>query len=305
MGPVYPGSAGRATQIGIYSAARLQLSDRLKAIVGGRVSNWNRREEAAAWTPETYEIDHTNVLTPYAGMVFDVSATLSAYASYADMFNPQTSRDRNGAYLDPLQGKSYEAGLKAALPGGRLNGSVAVFRTQQTNYAVPDPGFFVPGTTIAAARLADGVRVKGYELELNGKLAPGWDMSAGFTQFSGKDADGADVAVDHAREQFKLFSKYRFRGAWRKLSAGGGLNWEGGRPATATNPVTELVEKVGQPAYALVEVMSRYDFDARWSVQCNVYNLLDERYRAGSFWWGAPYTYGEPRKLSLSMDFRF
>jgi outer-membrane receptor for ferric coprogen and ferric-rhodotorulic acid len=305
MGPVYVGSGGRTLQSAVYGAAHLQLTDRVKAIVGGRLSNWNRQEEAGAWTPESYEIDHTAVLTPYAGVVVDVGRRLSAYASYTDIFNPQTNRDRSGQYLDPLRGKSYETGLKADFMNGTLTGSVGVFRTQQTNYAVPDPGFFVPGTTTPASRPVDGVHVTGYELELTGALTPAWDMAFGFTQFSGKDADGADVAVDHAREQLKLFSKYRFAGAWSRLSAGGGVNWEGSRPATATNPSTGATERVGQPAYALAEMMARYDIDPHWSLQLNVYNLFDTTYRAGSFWWGAPYTYGEPRKVLLALDYRF
>jgi len=111
--------------------------------------------------------------------------------------------------------------------------------------------------------------------------------------------------VDHARKQFKLFTKYTLAGAWRGLSLGGGVAWEGRRPARAANPVSGIEEEVGQPAYALAELMARYAFDPRWSLQLNVHNLLDKKYRSGSFWWGAPYTYGEPRRVLLTMDYRF
>ena len=98
--------------------------------------------------------------------------------------------------------------------------------------------------------------------------------------------------------------QHQFVNRW-VLSVGGGVYWEGGRPATATNPFTGVVERVGQPAYSLAEVMARYDIGPHWSLQFNVYNLFDTTYRAGSFWWGAPYTYGEPRKLLLTLDYRF
>ena len=51
--------------------------------------------------------------------------------------------------------------------------------------------------------------------------------------------------------------------------------------------------------------MLRYEVDPTLSVQVNIANLLDKKYRSGSFWWGSPYTYGEPRKVLLTMDYRF
>jgi len=305
MGPRYQGSRGTTEQSGLYGAARLQFTDAFKAIVGGRVSNWQRDEEAAAWTASAYQIDHKRVFTPYAGLVYDLSPQTSAYASYTDQFKPQTNRDRNGGYLDPLEGKSYEAGLKGEFLDGKLNASGAVFRTEQSNFAVADVGFFVPGTTNPAFRTAQGVTVKGYEMEVNGDLARNWNVSLGWTHFSAKDAAGVDVAVDHARKQLKLFTKYTMQGELSGLSFGGGVNWEGDRPASAANPATGLTEKVGQGAYALIDVMARYAFDKNLSLQLNVSNLADKKYRSGSYWWGAPYTYGQPRKVLLTMDYRF
>jgi outer membrane receptor for ferric coprogen and ferric-rhodotorulic acid len=305
MGARYRGSRGTTEQSAVYAASRLQLTDALKAIVGGRVSNWQRKEEAAAWTASAYQIDHKRVFTPYAGLVYDLSPQTSAYASYTDQFKPQTSRDRNGNYLDPLEGKSYEAGLKGEFMDGKLNASAAVFRTEQSNFAVADVGYFVPGTTNPAFRTAQGVTVKGYEMEVNGDLARNLNLSVGWTRFSARDADGVDVAVDHARKQFKLFTKYTMVDAWRGVSFGAGVNWEGGRPASAVNPATGATEKVGQGAYALVDAMARYAFSDQLSLQLNLSNLTNKKYRSGSYWWGAPYTYGQPRKVLLTMDYRF
>lgn len=304
-GERYLASTGTTTQSAAYAVTRLQLADPLKLILGARVSHWTREEDVAVWTPAAYAIRHRGVVTPYAGLVFDLSEHVSAYASYADIFKPQTARDRFGGYLDPLQGKSYEAGLKGEFLSGRLNASAAVFRTEQANFAVADGGLLVPGTSTPAFRAADGVVVRGYELELNGEVAPRWELSVGWTQFSAKDADGVDVAVDHARRQFKLFTKYALRGDGAGLSVGGGFTWEGDRPARATNPATGLEEKVGQPAYAVAELMARYAFSRQWSAQLNVFNVFDKKYRSGSYWWGAPYTYGEPRKVLLTGEYTF
>lgn len=298
-------SNGKTTQSAVYAAARLQLADPLKLIVGGRLSNWNRKEDAAVWTPEPYEINHNNILTPYAGLVYDLGTNLSAYASYTDTFNPQTNRDRGGAYLDPLTGTTYELGLKAEFFDGKLNASASVYRIKQDNFAVTDVGFNVPGTLTPASRESDGVKSQGYELEIAGQVAPGWELSVGWTQFIARDAERADVAVDHARRQLKLFTKYELQHALHGLSVGGGVTWESDRPATDVNPGTDLREKVGQPAYAVFDLMAKYEFDKQWSLQMNVSNLFDKTYRSGSYWWGSPLTYGEPRKFLLTADYRF
>jgi outer membrane receptor for ferric coprogen and ferric-rhodotorulic acid len=73
---------------------------------------------------------------------------------------------------------------------------------------------------------------------------------------------------------------------------------------TATNPATGLDEKVGEPTYGLLDLMARYAFDRHWALQLNVFSALDKTYRSGSFWWGAPYTYGEPRKILATLDYR-
>ncbi|WZB68677.1 TonB-dependent receptor [Achromobacter xylosoxidans] len=49
---------------------------------------------------------------PYAGIVYDLTPEQSVYASYTDIFQPQSSQDRNGNVLDPIVGKNYEMGWK-------------------------------------------------------------------------------------------------------------------------------------------------------------------------------------------------
>lgn len=303
MGERYVGSHGTTTQTALYAATRLQLTDAFKFIGGARLTNWKREEDAAAWTPEAYEIEHSNEITPYAGIIFDITTQWSAYASYTNSFKPQTYRDRNGRYLDPLIGNSYEAGLKTELLDNRLNAALAVFRIEQDNYAVVDEGQPPLPNGDLPHRTADGVTSEGYELEISGELTPGWLLTLGWTDFTARDADDVDVSVDHARQLLRLFTRYTLPGGWNRLSIGGGVNWEGGIPASTVNPGTGLVEKYAQPDYALVDLMAQYDFD-RVSLQLNVNNVFDEKYRINS-WWGTPFTYGEPRELIFSVDYRF
>lgn len=302
MTPLYLASRDTTVQSGAYAAARLQLSEPLKLILGVRVSNWKQDNAVGAWNATPFTIEHKNELTPYAGLVFDLNPQLSLYASYTDIFKPQNALDRNGHYLDPLAGKSYEGGLKGEFLNGRLNASAALFRIDQDNFAIEDSGHFVPGTNTPAMRAGKGVRSQGYELEASGELAPGWSLGAGWTQFTVRDAQGVDVALDHPRKLLKLFSKYAFRDRWQGFSVGGGLNWESAQLSRATNPVTGLDEQIGQSARAVADLMLKYEFNKQTSVQLNVDNLFDKKYYSSS-WSG--YTYGKPRGLTLTAGYSF
>lgn len=305
LGERYLGSMTTHTQSGVYSAARLQLSDRLKVIGGGRFSNWRQQDEAAAWTASAFEVEHNGVFTPYAAAIYDVGATVSAYASYTEIFMPDSKKDRNGNYVDPREGTSYEFGLKGEFLDGALNASAAVFYVDQNNFAVVDAGQFVPGTLDPAYRTAQGVETKGYELEIVGELTHDWNVSVGWTHYSAKDADDQDVAVDHPRRLLKLFTKYALPGALRGFEIGGGLAWESAKPARDVNPATGEMERVGESSYTLVELLAKYTFHEQLSAQINVNNLFDEVYRSSSYWWGAPYTYGDPRNVLVSLNYDF
>ena len=305
LGERYLGSMTTHTQLGLYSAARLQMSDRFKVIGGTRFTNWRQQDGAGAWTAEKFEIEHNGVFTPYAAVIYDVAQTISAYASYSEIFQPDTKKDRNGEYVEPREGASYEIGLKGEFFDGTLNATTAVFYVDQNNFAVPDVGFLVPGTVDPAYRTAQGVETKGYELELAGAITPNWHASVGWTHYSAKVGDDQDVAVDHPRRLLKVFTKYSLRGAWAGLSIGGGASWESSKSATDVNPATGAIERVGESSYALVDLMAQYDFSQQLAVQVNLNNVLDEKYRYSSEWWGAPYTYGEPRHALLSLDYSF
>jgi outer-membrane receptor for ferric coprogen and ferric-rhodotorulic acid len=296
---------GTTEQYSIYGAARLQLLDPLKLIAGARVSWWERNEEVALYTPAAYTISHKGRVTPYAGLVLDVTGNISAYASFTSIFNPQDSKDRNGNYLPPVVGNSYEGGLKGEWMNGRLRGSAAIFRIEQDNFAVVDDGFFVPGTTNPAMRPARGTVSEGYEAELAGKILKGWDLSLGWSAFRAKDANGAHVQQHHPRRILRLSTRYDFSGMLDGFSIGGSARWESEPPKTGVNPAPpKLTENVGQPAYLLVNVMARYKLNDNVSLQLNVNNLFDKSYFNNNLWF-AGYVYGEPRNVRATLRLGF
>lgn len=305
-GTKYLGEKATTKQTAVYGATRLHLTDALKLITGARVTNWSWDTQPAVWVPQGYEVEQNHIVTPYAGLMYDLNEQLSVYGSYAEIYKPQTGvRDRSGDYLDPLEGKTYELGLKAEFMGGKLQASSAVFYIDQDNFAVEDTGHFVLDDISLgqAYTAAQGSTSKGYELELVGELTPRWDISAGWTHFWAKAADGSDIAVDAPRRMLKVSTKYRLTGNWQGFSVGGSANWQSKQLRRFTNPVTGEEERTGQSAYGLVDMMAGYDLNKNLSLQLNVYNVFDKKYKSSSFWNG--FNYGEPRSALLTMDYKF
>ncbi|WP_147476875.1 TonB-dependent siderophore receptor [Vandammella animalimorsus] len=284
-----------------YGAVRLHVAEPLRLIAGARLTHWQQQSPQTEWNIP-YHMRHPHVVTPYIGAVYDLGGNYSAYASATRIFNPQDSRDRHGRYLDPLKGQNLEAGLKAEWLGGQLNGSFALFQTTQDNFAVEDGELIVPGTEDEQAyRAAKGVKTRGYELELVGRLAEGWDVGLGWTQLSSKNAQGERVQTSRPSRMLKLHTQYRLPGTWNKLTLGGGLYWQSGIHEWRNNPVLRQRVRLEQSAYALLNLNARYQFTPQLAAHLTVNNALDKTYWA-TLW---RRTWGAPRSVMLTVDYRF
>ncbi|MGN6960545.1 TonB-dependent receptor domain-containing protein, partial [Neisseria sp. P0014.S006] len=70
---------------------------------------------------------------PYAGITYDITPKQSVYAAYTSIFKPTMNRDYNDNLLPPIMGRNYELGCKGEWNEGRLNTSVALYRTDKDN----------------------------------------------------------------------------------------------------------------------------------------------------------------------------
>ncbi|PSM13475.1 ferric-rhodotorulic acid/ferric-coprogen receptor FhuE [Stenotrophomonas maltophilia] len=286
--PLALASEGTITQKAGYAAARLSLADPLKLIIGARYTDWKSEGEGADRAHK--------VTTPYAGLVFDINGTYSTYASYTEIFQPQTLKDRNGSYLDPVDGKSYEVGVKGAWFDNRLNASLAVFRIEQDNVgqATGEP---VQGSQNEFAyRAARGTVSRGFEFEVNGELAPGWNATFGASRYVAKDINGADINTNLPQTALKLFTSYTPQ-SLQELTVGGGANWQN----RIYYPVPAY-GRIEQSGYALVSAFVRYRISPEFSVQANLNNLLDKKYLSQINGYGA---FGDGRNGSLTFTWSF
>lgn len=287
-------SSTREYQYGAYLSSRLQLNDSVNLLLGGRVTSWTRDRSESTYATQATTRTHDkekSVFIPYAGIVYALNDTYSLYASYTEIFRPQDSGTlmyTDGGKMDPEAGKSYEAGLKAAFYDGALTSSLALFRTQQRNLAVWSPTLY----SYAAEKNAT---TEGFEVELNGKIASDWQMSAGYSYSETRDQNGVRILPRIPRNTVKLFTTYRLPGAWNQLTVGGGLHWE----TKTGDPLATYT----QNSYSLVNLMARYEVNKQLSVSAHLNNAFDKRYFVALA--GDTGSYGPPRNFMVSMKYRF
>ncbi|MFJ5446578.1 TonB-dependent siderophore receptor [Methylobacillus methanolivorans] len=292
----------RTRQFGGYLTARFRPTDQWSILAGARVIHWHQAtgSEPYSGAASATSRSETGVLTPYVATTYDVTDTASLYASYTKIFNPQSRLDRNGRYLDPEEGNSYEVGIKHAFYGGRLNTSLALFRVEQDNLAVRDGSLLAPNGGVAYVA-EQGTVSKGVEVEANGELAPGWQVSGGYTFRISQNADGDKVQTVTPQNLFKLFTTYTLPGAWSKLTVGGGANWQSQIYTNNTGPGNAY--RFTQGSYAVVNLMARYQVDENFSVALNVNNLFDKVYYTNTA--GNMGFYGTPRNAMLTLKYQF
>ena len=289
--PTYPDAYlvadGRDRLYRVYGAAHLDFTDRLKGVVG-----FNAIDLKSSGI--SYDVDQTrseSKISPYAGLVFDLTPNVSLYGSYTDIFNPQVEVDVNHVRLAPAKGTSYEAGLKSEWFGKRLYATAAIFRSEQANLAA-FAGSFADGKSYYTG--VDTVS-KGYELEVSGALTDQWRVSGGWTQLSIKDPSGADVRDYLPRKTLKLSTTYSIP-SLRDLKLGAAVRWQ---DDISTVDVTTVTQK----AYAVVDLMAGLDLTDKVRATVNVKNLFDETYLT-SLMWTQSY-YAAPRSASVRLDYTF
>lgn len=294
-------------QKGIYGTWRVNLLDPLTLIVGARTSWYDyaytdqsgRQGIYAAPTTSTTQ-SHGKV-TPYVGLVYALNEQWSAYASYADAFEPQTSQTTSHTMLQPIEGKNYELGIKGELADGRLNTSFAVFRYDQENRAVQD---------LAGGQVCDGwycsmasgkVRSQGFEATLSGEVLPGLQLASSYTynttKFLKDDTyEGKIFSTWTPKHLLKVWGDYQLPGDWHKVSLGAGV--------TAQSSTEAYDRTFSMPGNALWDSRVAYKINQELTVAANLNNMFDKKYYIPAYNanWGSNY-YGDPRNVMFTMTY--
>ncbi|WP_087576085.1 TonB-dependent siderophore receptor [Sphingobium xenophagum] len=288
-------TTSRTIQTGLYANARFKLVDRLTLTAGGRLS-WYKG--SANW--QSADSKASARLVPYAALSYDITPELSAYASYSATFVPQTSVDRDGNLLKPRTGTLYELGLKGQFLDGALTGHAALYQIIDRNRAMTDPDY--PDASVALGK----VRSRGFEAEVVGEPATGWNVTLGYaytrTRYLTADEGlpGLVFAPGTPEHDLKLWAVRDFsKETGRGLILGGGVNVSSGIYAGSG----DLEWK--QKAYALLSAQIGYQFSERFSLRLTGENLTDKKYYTRIEGWSRQSYFGDPRNVMLTARMGF
>lgn len=276
---------GETTQKAYYLAGKFSLLEDLKLIAGLRVSSYES-------DVSNFDRKFENELIPYAGLVYDIDKYHSVYASYTSIFKPQYAWDANDNFLDPINGKSYETGIKGEYFDGNLNTVLSVFRIEQDGVGESTGQINSNGHYISVAK--EGVVSKGFEVGASGKITDNVSLDFGLANFDAKDANGDKFTTTNSRTTANVWAKY----AIHNYRVGAGLNYKSkfysGTGAT----------QITQDAFVTTDLMAGYKASKNLDFQLNLNNIFDEKYYEGLSD-ANNLLYGAPRSFTLSMKYSF
>jgi outer membrane receptor for ferric coprogen and ferric-rhodotorulic acid len=274
----------------LYAALRLNLADRLKLILGGNLA---KAESEGSGYGESHDKSDT-AFTPYVGAIFDVTKNWSLYANYAEIFNPQSQLDAIGNRLKPIEGKSFEVGLKGELLEKNLNTNLAFFKVMQDNTA--EAAGFDP-VTFKTFYKGVNATSQGMEFSANGNLTAHLQAGVGYTLLSIEGDGGRPARTFVPRQVLHLSATYRLP-FLEKLKVGAKLKWQDEISYDQGGGITTT-----QEAYALLDLMARYEFSDKLDATLNVKNVTDQKYLSSLYWSQA--FYGAPINGTLSLNYKF
>lgn len=321
-------------QYGAYGTLRLEVADHTRLIVGARANKYKYNQVYgtlldANWSmTDTWHIaaatqySEPTKVVPFGGIVYDINNAWTAYASYAEIFKPQANYKTGpapGTGLAPMHGSTAELGVKGELLGGRLNTSLALYRTEQNDRAVldtryPTEDILYAGTCCYLS--AGKVVSQGVDMEVNGEIARGVNVYAGYTYNQNRNkTENAVFSTITPKHSLKFFGTWQLPGAASAWKLGGGAtvnskqyvsgtaaSWNAARQNWSGASVPFAYTQGG---YAVWNLISEYRIDPHWTLTFNLNNVLDKKYyrTVGSSVSGN--YYGEPRNWMVTLRGKF
>jgi outer-membrane receptor for ferric coprogen and ferric-rhodotorulic acid len=312
-----------SNQPALFGSIKVNLNSALSIIGGARVNrnsastvNFSRYGDFS--DSGTHGFETPTKAAPYVGTVYNLNRNYSLYASYAEVYlSNGLVKSAAGSYLPPIQGSNMEMGLKGAWRDNTLNAAFALYDIEQKNLPLEDVAAeqTSAGFTYGCCFTAGGsIRSKGADLELSGRLAPGWLIGAGYNYNVSYGNPGADSFGETPVHLLKVWTSKELAGLLSRWAVGGSVRAQsatsspffacpGDDPFYCTGPPTLF--KTVQGSYAIVGLRVSYEIDSHWHAGLNITNIFDRIYyqTPGNVFGGA--MYGEPRAFTLRIDGKF
>lgn len=276
----------------IYAATRLHLNEDLKLLLGANYVQAESKGESYS-SPMSYR---ESKVSPYVGLTYNFTPEYTGYMSYTSIFRPQTGIDKDtNQALKPIEGKSYEMGVKSSWLDDRLTGTLSVFKTEQNNYPLRSSD----GNPLNRKVPTSDLESQGVEVGLSGQITDNVNLSFGYAQFSIKDIkNGGEARTYNPNQTLNLLTTYT-PPVLPKLKVGAGLQWQDGIKLYDST----VKSTIKQDAYALVNLMASYEVNDHITLQANGNNIFDKKY-LNSFPDGQAF-YGPSANYTVAVKFKY
>ncbi|MBL8269296.1 TonB-dependent siderophore receptor [Steroidobacter sp.] len=257
----------------VYGQDLISLGEHWKLLVGMRRDSITTRSYLDADRTLAGRTQHDRKTTPRAGLIWRPVSATTLYLSWGKSFLPNAGRgDRFGNQFEPEVGEAFEAGVKQEILDGRMALTAAAFEITKSNVLTIDP------SDIRFSVNSGEARSRGFELEMDGTLRPGWRLRAGVAYVDAEVTKSLNVANGRVGDGLagvspwtaNLNTSYELSGALSAVSIGGNASYASSRPARVPNPNWSL------DSHLKLDAFVAYDFGAA-RAQLNFENILDER----------------------------
>nr|WP_233219874.1 TonB-dependent receptor [Pleurocapsa sp. CCALA 161] len=193
-------------------------------------------------------------------------------ASYTTSFVP-SSPEVSSPTFDPETGRQFEVGVKADV-AKQLSATFAAFDLRKQNVLTEDPDN--PLLSVQTGELAS----RGIELNLDGEILPGWNITAGYTYLDAFVSEDNTIPVGNdlanvPDNQFTLWTTYELQqGNLEGLGFGLGFLYLSDRSGDLDNTYT-------LPGYFRTDAALFYERN-NWRTQLNIENLFNIDYFSSS-----------------------
>lgn len=281
---------GNLDKFGVYGKFVFHPADGLSLIGGGRLGHY----KIESGDGKTLHKASRTKFTGYAGAVYDLNDNNSLYASFSQLYTPQTSLGTDGKLLKPRQGNQFEVGYKGSYMDDRLNTRVSLYRLKDKNAAAPlNPNNKKTRYAALGKRVMEGV-----ETEISGAMTPKWQIHAGYSYLHSQIKTAANSRDDGIfllmpKHSANLWTTYQVT---PELTIGGGVNAMSG-----------ITSSAGMHAggYATFDAMAAYRFTPKLKLQINADNIFNRHYYArvgGTNTFNIP---GSERSLTANLRYSF
>lgn len=166
-------SKDKTALLGGYIQDQLSFGENWKALLSLRYDTYDYRSHVntPATAPVVNNVTENHALLPRVGLVYQIRDHFSAYATYTESFNPNTSYSLNillaGGPFKPEKGKQLEAGVKKSFFNDQLMTTISVYQLDRTNILLADPT-----DPLGVRQNSHGkARSKGVEVSMQGNIS--------------------------------------------------------------------------------------------------------------------------------------